>query len=96
MVRAFYKTVAENPRDALSMIGGTLTDLDPTGFIRSWSSVRAVRTERVEAMSDGTVLGVIGIQQADGDWLHVEQLLRVEGDSQPKIIDARVLSAQQG
>ena len=47
-------------------------------------------------MSDGTVLGVIGIQQADGSWLHVEQLLRVDGGSQPKIIDARVLSAQQG
>lgn len=96
VVRDFYKTVAENPRDALAMIGGTLAGLDPTGFIRSWSSVRAVRPERIEAMPDGTVLGVIGIQQADGDWLHVEQLLRVDGGSQPKIVDAKVLSAQQG
>ncbi|MFI9385402.1 hypothetical protein [Kutzneria sp. NPDC052558] len=96
VVRDFYKTVAENPRNALSMIGGTLADLDPTGFIRSWSAVRAVRAERIEAQPDGTVLGVIGIQQADGDWLHVEQLLRVDGGSQPKIIDAQVLSAQQG
>jgi hypothetical protein len=96
VVRDFYNTVAQNPRDALAMIGGSLADLDPTGFIRSWSSVRAVRPERVEAMSDGTVLGVIGIQQADGSWLHVEQLLWVDGGSQPKIIDARVLSAQQG
>lgn len=96
VVRDFYTTVAENPRDALAMIGGTLAGLDPTGFIRSWSSVRAVRPERIEARPDGTVLGVIGIQQADGDWLHVEQLLRVDGGSQPKIIDAQVLSAQQG
>lgn len=96
VVRDFYKTVAGNPRDALTMVGGTLADLDPTGFIRSWSAVRAVRTERIEAMSDGTVLGVIGIQQADGEWLHVEQLLRVDGGNQPKIIDAQVLSAQQG
>jgi hypothetical protein len=96
VVRDFYDTVAQNPRDALAMIGGSLADLDPTGFVRSWSSVRAVRPERVEARSDGTVLGVIGIQQADGSWLHVEQLLRVDGGSQPKIIDAKVLSAQQG
>ncbi|WP_211765081.1 hypothetical protein [Kutzneria sp. CA-103260] len=96
VVRDFYQTVAENPRDALAMVGGSLAGLDPTGFIRSWSSVRAVRTERVEAMPDGTVLGVVGIQQADGDWLHVEQLFRVDGGSQPKIIDAQVLTAQQG
>jgi hypothetical protein len=96
VVRDFYKTVAQSPRDALAMIGGSLADLDPTGFIRSWSSVRAVRTERVEAMPDGAVLGVIGLQQADGDWLHVEQLFRVDGGSQPKIVDARVLSAQEG
>jgi hypothetical protein len=96
VVRDFYDTVAQNPRDALDMIGGSLTDLDPTGFVRSWSSVRAVRPDRVEQMSDGTVLGVIGIQQADGSWLHVEQLLRVDGGNQPKIIDAKVLSAQQG
>jgi hypothetical protein len=96
VVRDFYNTVAQNPRDALAMIGGSLADLDPTGFIRSWSSVRAVRPERVEAMSDGTVLGVIGIQQADGSWLHVEQLLRIDGGNQPKIIGAQVLSAQQG
>ena len=95
VVRDFYNTVAENPRDALAMIGGSLADLDPTGFVRSWSSVRAVRPEKIELQPDGTVLGVIGIQQADGSWLHVEQLLRVDG-SQPKIIDAQVLSAQQG
>lgn len=96
VVRAFYKTVADNPRDALAMMGGSLADLDPTGFIRSWSTVRGVRPERIEAQPDGTVLGVVGIQQADGSWLHVEQLLRVDGGSQPKIIDAKVLSAQQG
>ncbi|GAA3433540.1 hypothetical protein [Kutzneria kofuensis] len=96
VVRDFYNTVAQNPRDALAMMGDSLADLDPTGFIRSWSSVRVVRPERVEAMSDGTVLGVIGIQQADGSWLHVEQLLRVDGGNQPKIIGAQVLSAQQG
>jgi hypothetical protein len=96
VVRDFYNTVAQNPRDALAMIGGSLAELDPTGFIRSWSSVRAVRPERVEAMSDGTVLGVIGIQQSDGSWLHVEQLLRVDGGSQPKIVSAQVLSAQRG
>ena len=96
VVRDFYDTVAQNPRDALSMMGGSLADLDPTGFVRSWSEVRTVRPERVEARSDGTVLGVIGIQQADGSWMHVEQLLRVDGGSQPKIIDAQVLSAQQG
>jgi hypothetical protein len=96
VVRDFYNTVAQNPRDALAMIGGSLAELDPTGFIRSWSSVRAVRPERVEAMTDNTVLGVIGIQQSDGSWLHVEQLLRVDGGSQPKIVSAQVLSAQRG
>ena len=96
VVRDFYNTVAQNPRDALAMIGGSRADLDPTGFVRSWSSVRAVRPERIEAMADGTVLGVIGIQQSDGSWLHVEQLLRVDGGSQPKIVSAQVLSAQRG
>ena len=96
VVRDFYNTVAQNPRDALSMIGGSLADLDPTGFIRSWSEVRAVRPDKVEAQSDGTVLGVIGIEQADGSWLHVEQLLRLDGGNQPKIVGAQVISAQQG
>lgn len=96
VVRDFYNTVAENPQTALTMIGSSLADLDPTGFVRSWSSVRAVRTERVEQQPDGTVLGVISIQQSDGSWLHVEQQLRVDGGNQPKIIDAQVLSAQQG
>jgi hypothetical protein len=96
VVRDFYNTVAQNPRDALAMIGGSLAELDPTGFIRSWSTVRAVRPERVEAMTDNTVLGVIGIQQSDGSWLHVEQLLKVDGGSQPKIVNAQVLSAVRG
>ncbi|MFC0544480.1 hypothetical protein [Kutzneria chonburiensis] len=96
VVRDFYNTVAQNPRDALAMIGGSLAELDPTGFIRSWSTVRAVRPERVEAMTDNTVLGVIGIQQSDGSWLHVEQLLKVDGGNQPKIVNAQVLSAVRG
>jgi hypothetical protein len=96
VVRDFYATVAADPRNALAMMGSSLADLDPTGFVRSWSSVKAVRPERIEAQPDGTVLGVLGIPQADGRWLHVEQLLRVDGGNQPKIIDARILSAQQG
>jgi hypothetical protein len=95
VVRDFYNTVADRPRDALSLIDGSLADLDPIGFVQSWSAVRAVRPERVEALPDGTVLGVIAIEQADGSWLHVEQQLRVDG-SQPKIVGARVLSAQRG
>jgi hypothetical protein len=96
VVRSFYDMLASDPRAALSFVGTSLAGLDPVSFVRSWSTVRTLEPERIEALDADSVLGEIAIQQADGSWLHVEQLLRLDGGSQPKIVDAKVLSAQKG
>jgi len=44
--------------------------------VRSWSAVRALRIDRIEVRPDNSVLGMIAIQQPDGSWLRVEQVLR--------------------
>ncbi|AHI01490.1 hypothetical protein [Kutzneria albida] len=96
-VRQFYNTVRTDPQDALNdWVDSTLMGVTQNDFARSWSGVRSLRTDRVEAISADSVLGVIAFQQLDGSWLRVEQLLRLNGQSPPKIVGAEVLSAQRG
>lgn len=96
VVRQFYALVTQDPGGALKLVSSALGSFDPAGFVRSWSAVRTLRTDRIEVQPDNSVLGVIAIQQPDGSWLRVEQVLRLDDQTPPKIIGAEVLSAQRG
>ena len=94
VVREFYRRVLVDPDSALTLVDPRLSNIDQIGFVKSWGSVRTIQPEVIEARPDNSVLGVVAIQQSDGDWLRVEQVLHLSDGPTPKIIDAEILSAQ--
>lgn len=96
IVTQFYRLVGSRPAAAFALIDPGLLGADPSGFISSWSAVRAVKVERVEARPPNSVLAVVCVQQPDGKWLRVEQLLRTSRSTPPRITSAEILSAQLG
>ncbi|SHG52174.1 hypothetical protein [Streptoalloteichus hindustanus] len=96
VVREFYRLLAVDPNAAFALLDPGLPGGDATGFATSWRGVRAVRLEDATPRLDGAVEARTAIQQADGGWLRVRQLLFVSETNPPRITGARLLSAQRG
>lgn len=95
VVRLFYDLLDEQPAKALELLDRALRDADPTGFVTSWQSVRQVRIEDVQALPDGSVLVTALLERIDRSPLRVRQLVFVSTNRPWRIIDARLLSAQE-
>ncbi|WHT18815.1 hypothetical protein N8J89_37885 [Crossiella sp. CA-258035] len=96
VVREFYQRLGQKqPETAAGLLTPNLLG-DLAAFIRSWSELRQLDLKEVEVRSDGSVLAVVRLQQADGSWLTVEQLLRLANAVPMRITGAELLSAQRG
>ncbi|RSM68122.1 hypothetical protein DMH04_47370 [Kibdelosporangium aridum] len=95
LVREYYKLLASQPQQAVSLLDGLLRQTDLSHFLNSWSQARNIHVVDVQPRGDGALLAVIEMVLPDGDTARVQQLLRVT-DSQPKrITGAEIVSAQR-
>ncbi|SMC88917.1 hypothetical protein [Kibdelosporangium aridum] len=95
LVREYYKLLASQPQQAVSLLDGLLRQTDLSHFLNSWSQARNIRVVDVQPRGDGALLAVVEMVLPDGDTARVQQLLRVT-DSQPKrITGAEIVSAQR-
>ncbi|GAA2797001.1 hypothetical protein [Crossiella cryophila] len=96
VVREFYQRLGQKqPETAAGLLTPNLLG-DLAAFIRSWTELRQLELKETETRPDGSVLAVVRFQQADGSWLHVEQLLRLANSVPMRITGAELLSAQRG
>lgn len=95
VVREFYTLAVGQPELAETLLDPQL-DTDPLEFAASWDDVRQVRVDSVQPDPDGSVRAVVDLQQDDGSWLHLVELLRVTMGNVPVISGAELLSAQHG
>jgi hypothetical protein len=96
VVRQFYRLIRAQPAAAFGLLDPVLGGSDRSGFISSWSAVRAVNVERVESRPDKSILAVVSLQRSDGSWLVVQQLLRTTDTTPLRIAGVEILSAQLG
>jgi hypothetical protein len=96
LVREFYLLAGSQPDAAADLVAPSLLAADPLGFTASWSSVRQVRVDSVQADPTGAVRAVVDLLQPDGSWLRLVELLRVTMGDPPMISGAQLLSAQHG
>jgi hypothetical protein len=96
VVREFYRLIRSQPAAAFGLIDPVLRGSDRSGFVSSWSAVRAVNVERVESRPDKSILAVVSVQRSDGSWLVVQQLLRTTDTTPLRIAGVEILSAQLG
>jgi hypothetical protein len=96
VVRQFYRLIRSQPAAAFGLIDPVLRGSDSSGFVSSWSAVRAVNVERVESRPDKSILAVVSLQRSDGRWLVVQQLLRTTDTTPLRIAGVEILSAQLG
>ncbi|MFB9727878.1 hypothetical protein [Haloechinothrix salitolerans] len=93
-VRDFYRSVTEEPEDALGMLGGSLLDGQPDALSDALRFIDTVTVHRVSVRPDGLVRAVITVTRADSQRYRVTHLLRVEAGPPALITEARLLSAQ--
>ncbi|MPZ84766.1 MAG: hypothetical protein GEV28_32035 [Actinophytocola sp.] len=93
LVRAFYKLLPSDPREAFHLISPDLLHSTLGQFLDSWSTVRSVQVVDLRHQGDN-VLATVRMRLADGGHLQLQQLLTV-ADSPRRIVGAQLLSAQR-
>jgi hypothetical protein len=96
VVRSFYQLVGTDPTLAVQFLAPSLLHGDRHGFYDAWQGLSDVRIESVRQMSAHTAQAVILLEEPDGTWLRVVELLQVTGGGAPLISGAELLSAQHG
>lgn len=95
-VKRFYQRLSEKqPAQAAELLTPNLLG-DLTAFTRSWTGLRGLELLTTKDQPDGSVLAVVRLQQADGSWLTLEQVLRVASGAPLRITGAELRSAQRG
>lgn len=89
--REFYRLIADEPEQALDMLGGTLSDEERRELAMAWREVDRVRAELHER-PDGLLRAVVTMTDESAGRLRLEQVLRVDP---PRITEVRLLSSQQ-
>ncbi|WNV90801.1 hypothetical protein [Umezawaea sp. Da 62-37] len=95
VVREFYGLLPAQPAAAARLLSTDLVGSDALGFVRSWSTIKAITIDSTTQRPDGSVLADVSMQELDGRWLRVEQLFWFGDMSAPKIIGTELLSAQR-
>lgn len=95
VVRAFYQRLRDKSGDAQSLLSPGLLGSDLPGFLLSWRSVRAVEPIAITTQPDGSVLGTVAVQQANGSWLRLQQHFSLSAAHPPVIDRVELISAQQ-
>jgi hypothetical protein len=96
LVRTFYQLVATDPTLATQLLAPSLLRGDGPGFDDAWQGLSDVRIESVRQTSAQSAQAVIRLEEPDGTWLRVVELLHVTGGDTPLINGAELLSAQRG
>ncbi|PRY43648.1 hypothetical protein [Umezawaea tangerina] len=95
VVREFYSLLPAQPAAAALLLTSDLVGGDALGFVRSWSTIKAITVDSTTQRPDGSVLAEVSMQELDGRWLRVEQLFWFGDTSVPKIVGTELLSAQR-
>ncbi len=91
----FYSLLPAQPAAAALLLTSDLVGGDALGFVRSWSTIKAITVDSTTQRPDGSVLAEVSMQELDGRWLRVEQLFWFGDTSVPKIVGTELLSAQR-
>jgi hypothetical protein len=94
LVREFYQLIGRDPAQAFLLLSPQALDADFGRFVQAWSSVTDVHVLEMREQKDGSVVSVVSMRMADGGKLRLEQLLRIGGDGELRIVGAELLSAQ--
>jgi hypothetical protein len=95
LVKRYYKLLAEQPVQALSLLDGGLRQSDLSQFLDSWTQVRAIEVVDVHKRGDGELLAIVHMMLPDGGKARVQQLLRVSDGLPQRIIGAEIVAAQR-
>jgi hypothetical protein len=94
-VRAFYRTVDNRPKDALSLLDPLLTGKQPDYLVGAWQQMDSIEVTEAQVQPDGTVLAVVTMTQKDGVHLRLTQSLHVANGTAGIIDEIRLLSAER-
>ena len=96
LAREFYRLIATDPAQAFDLLAPEAFDADFTRFVSAWSAVTDLHVVEMHEQKDGSVVSVVSMRLADGSKLRLEQLLRIGGTGELRIVGAELLSAQYG
>ncbi|HEU0087289.1 MAG TPA: hypothetical protein VFQ77_06530 [Pseudonocardiaceae bacterium] len=94
-VTAFYDIVTVSPRQAFGLLDPQMQGSSYHEFRNAWSEVERVTVGQIRPDGPTTVLVAASLERKDGSVLHTLQRVEVIPGAQPRITDARLLSASR-
>jgi hypothetical protein len=94
-VRAFYRTMDQRPKDALSLLDPVLSTVQAQSLLDAWQQMDSIEVSQAQVQPDGTVLAVVTMIQRDGVRLRLTQSLRLAAGKPGVISEVRLLSAER-
>lgn len=94
-VQSFFQSVATEPRQAFGLLGPEMQGPGWPEFRDSWADVERVTVDEIHPDGPDAVLVTASLERKDGKVLHTVQRVLVIPGAQPRITDARLLSASR-
>ncbi|MGH3797600.1 MAG: hypothetical protein ACRDSP_22245 [Pseudonocardiaceae bacterium] len=94
-VTAFFDSVAVAPRQAFDLLGPQMQGPGWPEFRDGWAGVEQVTVDEIHPDGPNAVLVTTSLRRKDGSVLHTVQRVLVIPGAQPRITDARLLSASR-
>lgn len=92
LAREFYRLVDEDPKRALAMLGGVLTDDDRQAMAVAWRDIDRLHVDETRISANGWIEAVLSMTTTDGRSYRIKQELRIDP---PMITKVRLVSAQR-
>ena len=94
-VQSFFQSVATAPRQAFGLLGPQMQGPGWPEFRDAWADVERVTVDEIHPDGPDAVLVTASLERKDGNVLHTVQRVQVIPGAQPRITDARLLSASR-
>ncbi|HEY2765622.1 MAG TPA: hypothetical protein VGJ13_16660 [Pseudonocardiaceae bacterium] len=94
-VQSFFQSVATSPRQAFGLLGPQMQGPGWPEFRDAWADVERVIVDEIHPDGPDAVLVTASLERKDGKVLHTMQRVLVIPGAQPRITDARLLSASR-
>lgn len=94
-VRAFYQQVAVSPRQAFALLDPQMRGSGYKEFRSGWTGVERVTLNNIRLDGPNAALVTVSLERSDGTVLHTLQRVQVTPGAEPRITDARLLSASR-
>lgn len=94
-VAAFYENVTATPQQAFGLLDPQLRGSGYLDFRKGWADVERVTVDDIRHDGPNAVLVTASLERSDGSVLRTVQRMLVTLGAQPRITDARLLSASR-